>query len=272
MASRAASRHRAPSGCDRGTGWNRPWTPVVRRESHHPCPARPIPLPREGSARQMGTAAFHPPPPPPPPPTARAPESHPRRPWPRAREGADTFFQAQDPHGVQGVNQRQAQAKPLAEGPGHRFQLVVAPGKLAVPGPRVAEGVDHGPLALVRGGWREDSRSPGPVPVRVQTGPLGSPTRNGVGEQQGTPPKDGPSRLDAAARAARPLGPARDSVVSRVPPPGARGPHAEPPTAAPCPSASGASGVLAAADLDRSASSPGCPVAPHRPRAFSRTT
>lgn len=65
-----------------------------------------------------------------------------------------TFLQTQDPHGVQGVDQREAEAEPLAEGLGHGLQLVVAPGKLAVSGPRVAEGVYDGLLALVRGGCR----------------------------------------------------------------------------------------------------------------------
>lgn len=67
-------------------------------------------------------------------------------------EGADTFFQTQNPHGVQSVNQGQAQAKPLTEGPGHRFQLIMAPGEFAVSGPRVAEGVNHSSLTLVWGG------------------------------------------------------------------------------------------------------------------------
>lgn len=66
----------------------------------------------------------------------------------------DTFLQTQDPHGVQGVDEREAEAEPLAEGLGHGPQLVVAPGELAVPEPGVPEGVHHGFLAAVWGGWR----------------------------------------------------------------------------------------------------------------------
>ena len=168
------TRHLPPQSPSRLQQRNHPWTPRPRSSAGVPsvpgCPTSSSKAtahaqhvcschPREGRACQMGTAAFTP--------SrsrlARSPECHPRRTWPCARERADTFFQTQNPHGVQGVDQRQAQAKPLTEGPGHRFQLVVAPGKLAVSGPRVAEGIDHGPLTLVRGGWKEDSRSPGPA-------------------------------------------------------------------------------------------------------------
>lgn len=137
-----------------------PRAPDVKRQGNCPRPARLLLSPTRRENMPDGNSSVYPLPV-----TARSlarsPECHPRT-WPRARERADTFFQTQNPHGVQGVDQRQAQPKPLAEGPGHRFQLVVAPGKLAVSGPRMAEGVDHGPLTLVRGGWKEDSRSPGP--------------------------------------------------------------------------------------------------------------
>ena len=56
----------------------------------------------------------------------------------------------------------------------------MAPGELAVAGPRVAEGVYHGPLTLVRGGWEEDGGSWGPEPPRVQTPPLCSPKLRGA--------------------------------------------------------------------------------------------
>lgn len=125
---------------------------------------------------------------------------------------AGTFFQTQNPHGVQGVDQRKAQAKPLAEGPGHGFQLVVAPGELAVAGPRVAEGVYHGPLTLVRGGWEEDGGSWGPEPPRVRTPPLCSPkpwgaqwgggTPSGAAGQRRTTPKVGARRRRARSRTA----------------------------------------------------------------------
>lgn len=77
------------------------------------------------------------------------------------RGRTDTFLQTQDPHGVQGVDEREAKAEPLVEGLGHRLQLVMAPGELAVPEPGVAEGVHHGLLAAVWGGWR-GSRMWGP--------------------------------------------------------------------------------------------------------------
>lgn len=99
--------------------------------------------------------------------------------WPPARARADTFLQTQNPHGVQGVDQRKSQAKPLAEGPGHGFQLVVAPGELAVSGPRVAEGLYHGPLTLVRGGCEEESESWALVPLGDQTLCLCSPRAEG---------------------------------------------------------------------------------------------
>lgn len=73
------------------------------------------------------------------------------------------------------IDQSEAEAKPLAEGPGHRFQLVVAPGKLAVSGPGMAEGLYHGLLASVRGAWKEGSRSGGLAPVRAQTETLCGP-------------------------------------------------------------------------------------------------
>jgi len=56
---------------------------------------------------------------------------------------SSTLFQAHDPHGVQGVNERETQAEPLPVGLGDGPQLVVAPGELLVAPPRVPEGLPH---------------------------------------------------------------------------------------------------------------------------------
>jgi len=58
-------------------------------------------------------------------------------------KGQHTFLQAQDPHGVQGVDEGQAQAEPLTVGLGERPQLIMAPSKGSVALPRVQEGLLH---------------------------------------------------------------------------------------------------------------------------------
>lgn len=56
----------------------------------------------------------------------------------------NTFFQSQNPHGVQRIDQGQAQTEPLAEGLGEWLKLVVTPGVILVAFPGVPEGVSHG--------------------------------------------------------------------------------------------------------------------------------
>ena len=58
-------------------------------------------------------------------------------------EQGSTLFQAQDPHGVQGIDEREAQTEPLCVGLGDGLQLVVAPGKLLVAPPSVPERLPH---------------------------------------------------------------------------------------------------------------------------------
>ena len=58
-------------------------------------------------------------------------------------EQGSTLFQAQDPHGVQSIDEREAQTEPLCVGLGDGLQLVVAPGKLLVAPPSVPERLPH---------------------------------------------------------------------------------------------------------------------------------
>lgn len=61
-----------------------------------------------------------------------------------------TFLEAQNPHGVQCVNEGQTKAKPLAEGLGDGLQLIMAPGKFFVAFPGMMESLDHSHLTLVK--------------------------------------------------------------------------------------------------------------------------
>lgn len=56
---------------------------------------------------------------------------------------AGTFFESHNPHGVQGVDERQAQAEPLSERLGNGLQLVVTPGVALISFPRVSEGITY---------------------------------------------------------------------------------------------------------------------------------
>lgn len=62
-----------------------------------------------------------------------------------------TFLQTQNPHGIQGINQGEAQAKPFTESFGHRLQFIMAPSKLSVTFPSMEKGLNHPFLALIRG-------------------------------------------------------------------------------------------------------------------------
>ena len=62
-----------------------------------------------------------------------------------------TFLQTQNPHGIQGVDQGEAQAKPLTESFGHSLQFIMAPSKLSVTFPIMEKGLNHPLLALIRG-------------------------------------------------------------------------------------------------------------------------
>lgn len=120
-----------------------PWTPEseVTKEVPTPCMFTRV-TQEKGSPSSVATAAWGP-----------------KRAWlihlPAWNTVTGTFLQTQNPHGVQGVDEREAEAEPLAEGPGHRLQFIMAPGELAVPGPGVAEGIYHGLLALIWGAWKE---------------------------------------------------------------------------------------------------------------------
>lgn len=54
-----------------------------------------------------------------------------------------TFFKAENPHRIQGINERQTQAKPLAVGLGERPELIMAPSKVFVTLPCMSEGFPH---------------------------------------------------------------------------------------------------------------------------------
>lgn len=68
-----------------------------------------------------------------------------------AGTGSGTFLQTQYPHGVQCIDEREAEAKPLVKGPGYGLELVMAPGEGTVAVPCVAEGINHSLLPLVVG-------------------------------------------------------------------------------------------------------------------------
>lgn len=70
-----------------------------------------------------------------------------------------TLLQTQNPHGIQGIDQGEAQAKPLTEGFGHRLQFIMAPSELLVTFPSMEKGLNHSLLALIWGSWRRESTS-----------------------------------------------------------------------------------------------------------------
>lgn len=54
-----------------------------------------------------------------------------------------TFFKPQDPHGIQGIDKRQTQAKPLVVGLGEGPELIMAPSKVFITLPRMSESFPH---------------------------------------------------------------------------------------------------------------------------------
>lgn len=79
-----------------------------------------------------------------------------------------TLLQTQNPHGIQGIDQGEAQAKPLTEGFGHRLQFIMAPSELLVTFPSMEKGLNHSLLALIWGNWRGESTSSRAVPLLGQ--------------------------------------------------------------------------------------------------------
>lgn len=73
------------------------------------------------------------------------------------KKGIITLLQTQNPHGIQGIDQGETQAKPLTESFGNRLQFIMAPSELLVALPSVEKGLNHALLTLVRGAWRRES-------------------------------------------------------------------------------------------------------------------